>query len=121
MTVSISTTDGSRTVSVVLANGYSTQQTPGNIVHNIIGGPPVVTLRPAQPRQGTLNLLFEDEQTAEAARALLVTPALFVYRDTDLPTVGMTFALDGQGVGPALENETRQWWTVSVGYLEVTA
>lgn len=115
----ITISDGDTSVTPITADGYSTAQAPGNIVHQIIGGLPVVTLRPAQPRSGTLALLFDTEADAEAARALLATAAQFTYADTDLLTVGMTFVLDGQGITPALENETRTLWTVGVGYLEV--
>lgn len=111
--------DGTNSITPLLVTRYEAAQESRNIFHDVIGrADPDVTLRPASTRRGSLELLFENGDDAETARALLAQPKAFTYTDPDLPTAGMRFALDGN-LSPALEDETRELWQVTVSYREL--
>ncbi|WP_025159367.1 hypothetical protein [Leifsonia aquatica] len=114
--------DGATTLTPELVIGYSTQQDGRNSFHDILGrGDPDVSLAPAAMRVGTLNLFFLTEADADACRRLHARAAVFTYTATDNPTTSMRYVLDAGGIGPALDDQTRQRWTVAIAYREVAS
>ena len=119
MTSLIAANDGTgATTSPALVLGYETEQESQNIVHDIIGGGIAITLVRPRPRAGRLRLFYLTEATANAARLLHARETTFTFTDTDLPTIAMTYALNGS-ISPALEDAGRKRWIVEVGYQEV--
>lgn len=114
--------DGTTTITPDLVLGYSTQQAGRNVIHDILGrGDPDVSLAPAASRAGTLNLFFLTEADAEQCRQLHAQAAVFTYTADDNTTTSMRYVVDQGGIGPALDDQTRRRWTVSVAYREVIA
>lgn len=115
-------TTGAGTITPTLLLGYQAARQAQTIVHPILGrADPDVTLRPATLRTGTLGMGFSGVGSAAASKAaedLLATAALFTLSDTDLPSIGMKFAVTGN-ITRELEDETRSAWLVSVDYTEV--
>lgn len=105
------------TTSPLAVEGYSTDYEGRSVTHDLIGGGIAVTAVPQRLRSGTLELLYEDAADAWAAVALHLSTLTFTLTDPDVPQAGMTY-LPGT-VSPALEDETRFLWTVSVQYQEV--
>lgn len=119
MTSLITVNDGtSDTTSPALVLGYETSQESQNIIHDIIGGGIAVTLVRPRPRSGTLRLFYLTEADANAARLLHTRESSFTLSDTDLPTITMTYVLDGS-ISPALDDEGRKRWVVEIGYQEI--
>jgi hypothetical protein len=116
-------TDGTTTITPELVLSVAATQQGGTVFHDIIGDvqspDPVIvaTVRPARPRAGTLELFFLDAESAEACRALHESPSLFTFDDTDQPTRSMTYGVTS--ISPALDDQTRMRWIVTVGYQEV--
>lgn len=112
--------DGVDTVTPILIDGYEATRESRNVVHVIIGTPePAVTLRPAGPRRGTLTALFATRADALAAEAILAADDVLTFADPDVPSLSMTFVVDGD-VTVGLDDETRALWTVAFSFLEVT-
>lgn len=101
-----------------LVVGYQTSRESGNIVHTIIGrSDPVVTLRPAKLRTGTLGLLFEQE--ADAWECVYQHSLVGVGRleDSDLPDLYMVYVVDGSvNIEP---QQGTSVWMVSIDYQEI--
>lgn len=117
----ITVNDGtSTTTSPVLVLGYQTSRESQNVVHDLIGGGIAVTLVRPRPRAGTLELFYVTEAAAHAAAELHAGETSFTFTDTERTTVAMTYVVDGS-VGVELDDESREYWTVSVDYQEVEA
>lgn len=113
--------DGTTAFTPVSVTGYATSHASRNVFHDILGrGDPDVSLGPASLRQGTLEMFFETETDANNARVILTQPAVFTYTDDDLTTTSMRFAISDT-VAPALEDQTRELWTLSFGYRELAS
>jgi hypothetical protein len=111
-------TDGTTTVTPDLVLQVTSSQAGGSIIHDIIGGGTVMTQRPARPRSGTLNLFFLTEDEAEACRALHATGALLTYDEPEHASRHLVYT--ATNISPALDDQTRHRWTVSVDFREVT-
>lgn len=118
MPTTITTTE--HTITPVLVLGYESEREPGNIIHPILGrANPDVTLRPAGLRTGELQLFFPDETEAAAAEDALAAAGVCELTTSDRASVNMTFVVEGR-LARALDPETRDHWTVTVGFQEVT-
>jgi hypothetical protein len=113
--------NGINTLTPLLVDGYESSSEAGNIVHRILGAPGVdVILRPATLPAGTMTLNFgTDEAAAAAAEDALRTATVWTLATGDRTTVDMTFVVTDT-VERLLDDSTRDVWTVSFGWQEVT-
>jgi hypothetical protein len=112
--------DGVTTVTPILVDGYTSTRESGNVVHTIIASAsPEVTLRAARLRTGTLVLLFATQAEALAAEALHALPVVLTLADPDVSGINMSYVAHGTIV-VELDDQTRELWTVSVDFQEVT-
>lgn len=102
-----------------IVDGFEAEAASGNIVSELLNGETAVTLLGDRPRTGNLKLVYDDDTTAEAARALLARPTSFVLTTPERPVIGFTFVRVGS-ITTALHNEARAVWEFSVGFHEVT-
>lgn len=121
--MSTQVSDGTATVEPLLCLGYSAERPSRNRVHTIIGvSSPDVTLEAAGLRMGTLEFLLETFADALALEAMLSQALVFTVTDSDLTALSMSFVVDEGGrIRVQLDPETRDRWTVSVDFQEVTA
>lgn len=117
MTHSISANNGAGTVTPLLVSGYTPSRQSRNLVHDLLDGSLGVSFIPPRPRSGQLRLLFRTEDDAFEAFNLFGAATSFTYTNTDVPSVGMTFVLDGS-VDLDLDALMGNWW-VTVGFQEV--
>lgn len=116
----ITVQDGSgATTAPDLVLGYDTAYESRTIVHDTLDGGIAVSIIPPRPRAGTLRLFYKTETAANDAARLHLIPATFQLASTDRPTINMAFDVVGQ-VRVLLDEQTRNRWTVEVGYQEVT-
>lgn len=105
--------------SPTLITAWGTTQESRNVVHNIIGRTdPDVTLLKAATRTGTLEMLFTSATGAETARGILANGAVFTISDTETWLDGFDFVITGN-LTAALEDTTRDLWTLSADFVEV--
>jgi hypothetical protein len=110
---------GVDTVVPVSLHEYDVDSEPGTVVHRMPGTDAVsVVLDVAGPRQGTLGLVFGSATDAAAAVAFFRSKALFTLVDTEVPSIGMDFAVSGGRVRSRAD-DTRAAWVVSVPFMEV--
>jgi hypothetical protein len=113
--------NGSATITPTLILGYESDAESNNVVHKIIGrADPDVSLAPDSPRSGTLELFFESYADAWEARGLHAAPAVWTLTDPDVPAVNMSYVRDGS-MTISLDPDSRELWTLSVGYQEVSS
>ena len=105
------------TTTPILVNGYQARIEFGTIVQRVLGGGIAVGLVDPDPRSGDLELLYANETDADACVQMHRVKTTFTLTDDDLSTIGMVYVVTG--LSPALENETRQLWTVRVSYQEI--
>ncbi|GAB6857872.1 hypothetical protein [Microbacterium xylanilyticum] len=112
---------GATIITPRLVEGYEASREGGTIVHKILGRTsPDITLRPAGTRTGTLTLLFTDETAANNAWAAVCANGV-LQLVSDERTIGMTFVVpEGQQIGFALDDATRNHWHVTVPFQEIT-
>lgn len=114
-------TTGTTTITPTLVTGWQASQESRNIVHTIIGrSTPDVTLKPANMRTGTLEMLFETAADADEARIVHMEAAVFTLTSSELAEVNMAYVVAGT-ISSVLEDETRRLWTLSVDFQEVDA
>lgn len=114
-------TDGMTVLEPLLVLGYDTARESRNVIHKIIASAtPVVTLRPAAPRKGTLALLFPNEAAADLAMRVHSRAAVFDLDEPDLPRSNMRYVLDGN-VARSLDPESQLVWIVTVDYQEIAS
>lgn len=123
MTLTI--TAGASTIMPTLMLMLSEESVGGNVVTNIPGRPsPDVTLRPASLRSGTIELGFSgagSDAASAAALTILRTAATFTVAGADRPTLNMKFVVQENGrIRREIERDTRDAWTISVDYQEIT-
>lgn len=111
-------TDGTVTVTPRLVEGYESARASKNLFHPVIGrNSPDVTLRPADLRTGSLTFLFTVEADAIACETMHQS-GVFTLTDTDVPSVDMTYVLDGS-VTRTLDPDVAHIWHVTVDFQEV--
>ena len=112
-------TSGVLSFTPTLITGWQTSQESRNVVHNIIGRTdPDVTILKAATRNGTLEMLFTSATGAETARGILANGAVFTITDSEFWLDGFDFVITGN-LTAALEDTTRDLWTVSCDFVEV--
>lgn len=103
----------------VQVNGYQSTSSARTTAHQVANtSQVVVAVRPAGPRQGSFELLYDDVADAMTAEALFREGGLYDFADDDVPDVGMTFA-PAEGQIEVAQDDTRQAWLVTVPYVEV--
>ena len=112
-------TSGGTTLEPILVDGYRSVRSAGNIVHTLVDNEwPAITLRPARPRTGTLNLLCAELDDALAMDTLHAAANVVTLVDSDHPGLNMTYVASGT-VQLELDNETRSRWWVRVDFQEI--
>lgn len=112
-------TSGSLSFSPVLITAWEVSQTSRNVIHTIIGrNDPDVTLKPATTRSGTLQLLFSTATAANTARSILANGTVFTISDSETWLNGLDFVMSGT-ISTALEDSTRNMWTIQADFTEV--
>lgn len=120
MTDTITAQDGTAAATTpVLVLGYDTTRESRNIVHDTLDGGIAVVMIPPRPRSGELRLFYPAESDARDAAELLARDTSFLLVSTERPTIGMTFVLSGR-LRTELDDRTRNAWTVTAGYQEIT-
>lgn len=118
MTASI--TLGPTTLHPTLVLGYRSIRTSGNQIHPILNREdPDVTFAPAGLRTGTLRFLCDTLADAAALEQLHTNAGTFSFEDDDAPGVAMYYVPAGD-IEMELDPDTRQRWTVSIDFQEVT-
>ena len=113
-------TTGAHTIAPHLLLGYQSSRESGNVFHPLIDSPtPDITLRPAAPRTGTLELFFLTGVAATACERLHAGARLFHLRDSARPSTNMTYVVDGNVTCEVAEGGAR--WIVSVAYHEISS
>lgn len=112
--------NGTDTITPTLVTGFQATNSSRTIIHPIILGGIDVSILDDDPRAGSLELFFDTEADAEAARVLLAVAAVWTLTDPDVAAVGMTFVREGS-MRIQLNPETRTRWTLDVGFQEVSA
>lgn len=117
--MSVTITRGESSVAPYMVLGYKSSRAAGNLIHTIIGrADPDVTIKPAGLRTGTLQLFCLDLATALEVEAIHAGEGSLDLVDTDLPTLAMTYVVDGD-IELELDPDTRRRWVVTVGFQEV--
>lgn len=102
----------------------SSDRAAQTIVHPIIGAStPDVTLRAAAARSGRLLLGWQGEGSegdSRAAERLLGEARVFSVVSDERETLALSFVVVGN-ITRALEDQSRDAWTVAVDYQEVAA
>lgn len=112
-------TSGVLSFNPTLITAWETTQESRNVVHNIIGRTdPDVTLLKAATRTGTLEMLFTSATGAETARGILANGAVFTITDSEFWLDGFDFVITGN-LSAALEDTTRDLWTIRADFVEV--
>src|SRR5690606_27354080 len=113
MTTTITTgTDRIRPLLAELAS-YGAAASSRNVVHDILDGPPVVTLRDATPDTGELSLVFASEQDGLDALEVHKLAAVFTITDTDRAALNFRYVLDGTAT-LELDRDTVNHWRVRI-------
>lgn len=107
----------SATTTPTIVDGYAAAYEGANVVHTLIGGGIAVTLVPQALRSGTLQLVYDTEADAWEGVNLHLGTDTFTLSDADVPSVNMLYAAGT--VSPALEDQTRAVWVVSVDFQEL--
>ena len=119
MSATVTATNGAGAVTALSTlSPYATGRDSRNVVHDLIGGGIAVSLVPPRPRSGELALLFPDEASSTRCVDLHAIPTTFELVDTDEPSVGMIYVVDGR-VTAELDEGTLEVWIVTVSYQEV--
>lgn len=101
--------------------GYTSSTRSNNVIHQIIGrANPDVSFAPDSLRSGTLRLLFTSEADAWEAFELHSTPGVCRLYDPNVPAVNMAYVRSGE-LDIALDEDSRSYWILSVGYQEVAS
>lgn len=99
---------------------YQSERESGNIVHRVINRQNAdITLRPSQLRQGTLELIFTDENASLTALNIIATAGVMQVLDSDVPSIEMSFIASGRTSRTI--DPSRVVWVLSIDYQEVSA
>lgn len=111
--------NGSTTIMPKLRMGAAAELESRNQIHELLGGGVAVTFGEQPLRTGELWLLFDTEAAAWNAVQFHRDGYVFEITDTDVPTLNMTYVLNGS-VSYELENDTLSAWSVKLTIQEVT-
>jgi hypothetical protein len=116
--MSVTISDGVTSFSPLLVLGWNDSSEARNIEHNIIGRPDLsFSLQDDSLPAGELQLLFDDRAEVLDARETLRSGGVFTHVDTERPELNISFCRIGQM--RLDQDETRQFWTITVGYQQV--
>lgn len=90
-----------------------------NIEQDLIGGDLVVTLIEPRPASGEMTLVYPDEATARAARALHRAADEFSLVDSENPLRNSTYVIGQGGVRLGRHPQLTERWLLVVSYREV--
>ena len=115
------TYDGGATMTpaTALIDTASTSAEARTVLHDILDGPPVYTLRPASPVRGKLELGFLDEIDASDCRDAHMLASVFAIRSAEHRSLNFSYVVADGDVELAAEDETRAGWIVTIPYQEV--
>ena len=112
---------GGITVLPRLVLGWQQARDSLNLEHPLIGGGRDITHTPPTLRSGTLQLLFVTEPEVLDAEAMHRTAPYLDLASDDRVIANMRYVLaDGGQLGVTLDDDTRDVWTLTVDYREVT-
>lgn len=97
--------------------GFESDNDSQNVEHKHLDGSFGHSLRPDEPRSGSLSLFFTTAPAAEACRAALALPAVWTWVDDGVDETNMTFVRRGR-LG-AVQQDARLRWVLDVGFREV--
>lgn len=117
MSTIITSSAGTQSIPL-LVDGWEESAEGKNIINPITGGGVDVTLQEAGKRTGSFILVYTDETEALAAFEMHRQPEVFTLSDSDRPSVGLDYVLAGD-LTRALDDESREFWLVTVNYQEV--
>lgn len=114
--------NGTTTLTPTLVLGFQSRRESRNVLIEPIDSPePYVSLAAARTRTGTLSYLFDDEADSLACEQMHSAPGVFTLFDDDVTSVNMSYVVLERGqITRTLDDETRDAWTVTVDYREVT-
>ncbi|WNM25245.1 hypothetical protein [Demequina capsici] len=117
--MSTTVTDGVTTLTPILVTGWSSTRLARNVLHDIVGTEwPEVTLRPAAPRSGTLQLLCATLADGVAMEAFHAQAKVLTLADPESAPLGMNYVASGR-IDLDIDEDTRDKWIVSVEFKEV--
>ncbi|MDY0827541.1 hypothetical protein SK224_00205 [Microbacterium sp. BG28] len=100
---------------------YESARPSGNIVHKILGREdPDVTMRPAQLRRGTLELVYLDAASAIAAEELHSRGEVLALAH-DVDGISMSYVVGDGDIGRRQDGSVRSVWIVTVPFQQVLA
>lgn len=110
-------TDTTTITPTLVLGGWETEDEPQTIVTPILGSESVaVSLRPAAPSTGRLQLLFWDYASADAARIFHRAAAIFTT-DRDLPWLPAAYVPNGPI--RKVQQDSRARWVLEVPFVEL--
>jgi hypothetical protein len=98
---------------------YEVTDESRNTETDLLSGDMAITLALPRPGTGDLTLVYNDEASARAGRALHRARSAFTLSDTENPSVGITYALGRGGVRLSIDEHTQDAWILVVSYREV--
>ncbi|MEN0103328.1 MAG: carbohydrate binding domain-containing protein [Curtobacterium sp.] len=104
----------------LLVDGWEESAETRNVVNNIVGGGIDITPYPAGLRSGQYTAVFQDEDDAADLVRMHQQPARFTIQDDDRPSIGMLYVANGT-ITRALDDESREFWEVTIPFQEVDA
>lgn len=117
MTTTLSSSTASSTPLLVL--GYESTRQAGNKLHQLIDRADVdVTLKSAGLRSGTLTFGYATYAGALVCESMHAAADFITLVDDSIAGIGMVYVASGS-INVALDDETRQLWTVAVEFQEV--
>lgn len=97
-----------------------TEQEARSVMHDILDGPPVFTLRDAGPRTATLKLLVSSDTDAETLRVIFATGQVATVIDPSRPTLISPVTLTGK-LSVGVDKKTARTWIIEAEVTEVPA
>ena len=121
MTNTVTMLEAPGTVSTpVLIDGFESTVDSNHIGHKLANGRTVPEFRTPSLRKGTLRLVYGTDETASrTAELMFIAGQTFKLDTTERPSLdNLTFWIPGR-ISRALDDETRDVWTVSVDFEEL--
>lgn len=119
MSATITAEAGGQTVPLTILSPWQTSWTSRSVVHDLIGDGIAVSIVTPRLRAGEMELLYATEAEAFACATLHTTGPTFTLTETERPHLDMSYVVDGV-IRVRLDEQTLEYWVVTVGYQEVT-
>ncbi|MFI8633992.1 hypothetical protein ACIGEP_15515 [Microbacterium sp. NPDC077663] len=104
------------TPTLALIQTSSIRSEPRTVVHPILDGAPIHTLRSASPRRGVLTLGFLSNADARDCFGAHEVAAIFRIESDDDPLVNFRYVVTGGDIEIAPDEETVAGWVVRVPF-----